>query len=42
MEHSTPDAGPPQRFRITFLPAGEYTVTAEIQGFQAQKQTIGR
>jgi len=24
-----------------FLPAGEYTVTVELQGFQPQKQTIG-
>ncbi|HEY3383067.1 MAG TPA: TonB-dependent receptor [Vicinamibacterales bacterium] len=28
-------------FIIPFLPAGEYTVTVELQGFQAQKQTIG-
>jgi hypothetical protein len=28
-------------FLIPFLPPGEYTVTFELQGFAAQKQTIG-
>lgn len=28
-------------FIVPFLPAGEYTVTFELQGFQTQKQTIG-
>lgn len=28
-------------YLIPFLPAGEYTVTFELQGFRTQKQTIG-
>jgi len=28
-------------FLLPFLPPGEYTVTCELQGFAAQKRTIG-